>query len=47
MDWIRTLGSRSIGFVHEIKPTRQVVLDAMNEVYDVLDTMQLREPATP
>ena len=44
-DWIRTAGGQGVGFVREIKPTRQVILDVMDEAYDALERMQLSEPA--
>ena len=43
-DWIRTPGGQGVGFVREIKPTRQVIFDVMEEAWDALDAMQLAEP---
>ena len=46
-DFQTVAAGQGVGFVREIKPTRQVVLDVMNEAYDVIDNMQLGEPASP
>ena len=43
-DWIRTPGGQGVGFVREIKPTRQVIFDVMEEAWDALDAVQLAEP---
>ena len=40
-DWIRTPGGQGVGFVHEIKPARQVLLDIMDEAYAAVDRMQM------
>ena len=42
-DWIRTPGGQGVGFVREIKPTRQVIFDVMEEAWDALDAVQLAE----
>ena len=43
-DWQGVAAGQGVGFVRELKPTRQVVLDLMEEAYDAIDAMQL-DPA--
>ena len=40
-DWQGVAAGQGVGFVREIKPVRQVVLDLVEEAYDAIEAMQL------
>ncbi len=40
-DWQGVAAGQGVGFVREIKPTRQVVLDLMGEALDAIEAMQI------
>ncbi len=40
-DWQGVAAGQGVGFVREIKPTRQVVLDLMEEALDAIEAMQI------
>ena len=40
-DWQGVAAGQGVGFIREIKPVRQVVLDLIEEAYDAIEAMQL------
>ena len=42
-DWMSPPAGQGVGFIREVKPARQVVLDLMEEAYDALERLQLSE----
>ncbi len=40
-DWISPPAGQGVGFIRELKPARQVVMDMMEEAYDAVDRLQL------
>ena len=44
-EWERVTSGQGVGFVRSIRPTRQVVLDGVDEARDALERMGFGEPA--
>ena len=42
-DWISPPAGQGVGFIRELKPARQVVMDMVEEAYDALERLQLGE----
>ena len=40
-DWQCVAAGEGVGFVREIKPIRQVILNLIEETYDAIEAMQL------